>query len=288
MTNERTAKDLALNKEVTAHQQAMNQRDALRQDLNRLLSEYRAKQSTVEQQIQEIDKLNVVINNLEKDMIQLKSKYEKAVEDRNINGVQLIDRNDELCILYERSNQQQEALRRGETESIKKEEDLRLAKLQVEELKRRYRAAMRRLPEMEEHKKRIVDLEEQLDRESKLTMELSEKLENPKNIDRWRPLDGDDLDMEQLVAKIKVLEDRLDKKREQLLEKELILEEVSSLTDKLRAQALSKRDAAKLLSDQLNELHGRIRDVTKKMLASVSELSMYQVLNLLLLYANIH
>jgi hypothetical protein len=34
--------------------------------MNRLLSEYRSKQSIVEQQIQEIDKLNVVINSLEK------------------------------------------------------------------------------------------------------------------------------------------------------------------------------------------------------------------------------
>lgn len=42
------------------------------QDLNRLLSDYRSKQSTVEQQIQEIDKLNIVINNLEKEMLLLK------------------------------------------------------------------------------------------------------------------------------------------------------------------------------------------------------------------------
>jgi hypothetical protein len=30
-----------------------------------------------------------------------------------MTGVQLIDRNDELCILYERSNQQQQALKGG-------------------------------------------------------------------------------------------------------------------------------------------------------------------------------
>lgn len=262
----------------------MNQRDALRQDLNRLLSEYRAKQSTVEQQIQEIDKLNVVINNLEKDMLHLKVKYEKAVEDRNVTGVQLIDRNDELCILYERSNQQQDALHKGETESIKKEEELRLVRLQAEELKRRYLAAMRRLPEIEQTRARTKVLEEQLEKENKLTLELSDKLENPGNAERWRPLDGADLDLEQLVAKIKVLEDRLDQKREALLEKELILEEVTSLTDKLRTQAVSKRDAAKVLADQLNELHGRIREVTKKMLASVSELSMYQVRCFLFIY----
>jgi hypothetical protein len=46
--------------------------------MNGLLSEYRTKQSTVEQQIQEIDKLNVVINTLEREMLALKGSYEKV------------------------------------------------------------------------------------------------------------------------------------------------------------------------------------------------------------------
>ena len=70
--------------------------------------------------------------------------------------------------------------------------------------------------------------------------------------------------------------DRMDGKREQLLEKELILKEITSLTDKLRDQAISKRDISKSMADQLNSFQNRIRDTTKKMLASVSELSMYQ------------
>jgi chromosome segregation ATPase len=247
--------------------------------MNRLLSEYRAKQSTVEQQIQEIDKLNVVINNLEKDMLDLKGKYERAVEERNVTGVQLIDRNDELCILYERSNQQQEALKEGELLLLKREEELRLIRLHAEELKRQYSVARRRLPEMAASQARVDLLEAQIGEERKKTDEFSLLLEDPDNQGRWRSLDGDDPDLEQLTAKVRVLEDRLDKKREQLLEKELVLEEVTAVTDRLRAQAVTKRDSAKVLSDQLNELQGRIRDTTKKMLASVSELSMYQVSN---------
>lgn len=275
--NERTAKDLALQKEHNSHQQAQNQRDALRQDLNRLLSEYRTRQSTVEQQIQEIDKLNVVINNLEKEMLVLKSRFEKAVEQRNITGVQLIDRNDELCILYERSNQQQEALRKGELETIKKEEELRVLRLHAEELKRQYKSAQKRLPELQVLRDRGTVLEAELKSEYKKTEELSTKLEDPRNLARWRPLDGEDPDLDQLLAKIKVLEDQLDHKREQVLEKELVLEEITSLTEKLRTQAINKREGAKILADELNDLHGRIREVTKKMLASVAELSMYQV-----------
>jgi hypothetical protein len=37
-------------------------------------------------------------------VFRLKKMYEFAVEDRNYTGIQLIDRNDELCILYEKAN----------------------------------------------------------------------------------------------------------------------------------------------------------------------------------------
>jgi seryl-tRNA synthetase len=80
LRNEGVSKDKALSKEKLAHQQALNQRDGLRQEMNKLLSEYRQKQSIVEQQIQEIDKLNLVINNLEQQMLDLKSRYERYVE----------------------------------------------------------------------------------------------------------------------------------------------------------------------------------------------------------------
>ena len=268
--------DLALTKEKNAHQHAQAQRDSLRQDMNSFLSEYRQKQSTVEQQIQEIDKLNVVINTLEKEMLDLKGSYEKAIEDRNVTGVQLIDRNDELCILYERSNQQQQAFKSGELLLLKKSEEHRLLRLQTEELKRQYSAARKRLPEVELNKRKIEGLEGQLIIERRKTDECSALLEDPNNVERWRPLEGEDPTFEQLTAKIKTLEGRLDGKREQLLEKELILEELTTLTNRLKTQAVSRRDTAKVLVDKLNDYQCKIRDTTRKMLASVSELSMYQ------------
>lgn len=274
--NESATKDKALHKERSAHTQAQLHRDSLRQEMNKYLSSYKEKRNVVEQQIQEIDKLNNIINSMEKQMLELKVKYEKAVEGRNITGVQLIDRNDELCIIYERSNQQLGAFKKGELELLSKEDELRLIRLQTEDIKRRYLAAQKRVPEIETTKGRIRKLEEKLITERKKTDELSDQLEDPKNIDRWRPLEGEDPSLEQLAVKLQVFEDRMDGKREQLLEKELILKEITSLTDKLRDQAISKRDISKSMADQLNSFQNRIRDTTKKMLASVSELSMYQ------------
>ena len=45
--------------------------------------------------------------------ITLKKKFDNCLIIFYVIGVQLIDRNDELCILYERSNQQQQAFKKG-------------------------------------------------------------------------------------------------------------------------------------------------------------------------------
>jgi hypothetical protein len=72
----------------------------------------------------------------------MKGKYEAGVEERNFTGnsfyyklticyvsnilhslgIQLIDRNDELCILYEKSNIQESIIRNGDIELRRKEE----------------------------------------------------------------------------------------------------------------------------------------------------------------------
>ena len=69
---------------------------------------FRKKQENVDEQILDMDKLNSLINTAEKEMLRLKKQYETVVESRNFTGIMLIDRNDELCILYEKANIQEE------------------------------------------------------------------------------------------------------------------------------------------------------------------------------------
>lgn len=269
-------KDKALGKERAAHLNARNQRDSIRQDMSKLLFDYRSKQGVIEQQVLEIDKLNTVINVLEKDMIDLKVKYEQAIKDRNSVGVHLIDSNDELCVLYERSNNHLQSIHAGTVEYASKENELRVARLQAEELERQYTVAEKRVPQVQVLKLSNRQLEEEIAKSGEEMDALSAKLESPSNLERWRPLEGTDVELSLLSDKIALLEVRIDERRAQLIEKDLIYEEISSLTSKLSAQSIAQRQATKTLADQLNELQCRIRDTTKKMLASVSELSMYQ------------
>ena len=59
-------------------------------------------------------------------------------------------------------------------------------------------------------------------------------MENPINEVRWRELGGSDPEPENLEKEISVLEELLNRKKETLLEKELILDEITTLSEKLR------------------------------------------------------
>ncbi len=48
----------------------------------------------------QVDKLNAIISSAEKDMLRLRRQYEVVIEARNYTGIMLIDRNDELCIMW--------------------------------------------------------------------------------------------------------------------------------------------------------------------------------------------
>ena len=72
------------------------------------------------------------------------------------------------------------------------------------------------------------------------------------------------------------MEERLNNKKEALLEKELVYEEVSNLAEKLRTQALDGRKTTLEVAEKINEYKARTSELSRKMLATVSELSMFQ------------
>uniref|UniRef100_A0A6U2FXG2 Cilia- and flagella-associated protein 58 central coiled coil domain-containing protein n=1 Tax=Hemiselmis andersenii TaxID=464988 RepID=A0A6U2FXG2_HEMAN len=276
LQNESTAKDKALTVEHSLSTKSVVERDSVRSEVNKLLFVYKEKQQLVDQKIAEIDKLNSIINVVERDMVRLKKQYEQAVEERNYTGIQLIDRNDELCILYEKCNIQEQILRNGELELNKREEEMRVLRLELSRFEWLYGVTTKLLPELPKYKTEIDRLKLQLEEEKKRSEQLSYELETPSNLARYRLLKGKDLSMPEMLAKVAQLEDRLNLKKEQLLEKELVLEEVGSLSERLRTQAVEGREETLDIAKTVNEYQAKIKRITRRLMACVSELSMYQ------------
>ena len=276
LQNESTAKDKALTVEHSLSTKSVAERDSIRSEVNKLLFVYKEKQQLVDQKIAEIDKLNSIINVVERDMVRLKKQYEQAVEERNYTGIQLIDRNDELCILYEKCNIQEQILRNGELELNKREEEMRVLRLELSRFDWLFGVTTKLVPDMPKIRSDIEKLKQQLEEEKKRSEQLSYELESPSNLSRYRLLGGKDLSMPEMQAKIAQLEDRLNLKKEQLLEKELVLDEVGSLSERLRNQAVEGREETLDIAKTVNEYQAKIKRITRKLMACVSELSMYQ------------
>jgi hypothetical protein len=63
---------------------------------------------------------------------------------------------------------------------------------------------------------------------------------------------------------------------EQCLEKDLILEQVNRLAERITNKVDTSKDDTLSLAKKVNRIQGQIKDVTKKMMANVSELSIAQ------------
>lgn len=234
-------------------------------------------ESQTKQQGKEVGNLQLILQGINRDIKRFTNKYEDACENRNYMGIQLIDRNDELCILYEKSNIQDSILKRGENQIKVKEEEARMLNIELADKQRELELIQKKAPDVPVLADKVVSLKAELEQEKLKVKELSEKVEDPeKNPGRIREIDTYIPDKEFLDAKIHVLEERLNSKKEGLLEKELVLEEISNLSEKLRKQALDGRKGTLELAEKINEFRAKTTELSRKMLATVAEVSMFQ------------
>lgn len=84
----------------------------------------------------EIEKLNHIINEADQERIRQKKEYDIVVNERDILGTQLIRRNDELALLYEKIKIQQSTLSKGQIQYRDRLNEIRVLKIKLADLKR--------------------------------------------------------------------------------------------------------------------------------------------------------
>jgi len=276
LENDNEAKELRKQKQTKEFEKATIERDQMSRELNELNFNKKKKMVEITNNVAEIAKLNHVIDRSEREMVAMKTKYEMTMEERNFMGIQLIDRNDELCILYEKANIQDTILHTGQVDLRKREQEIRMLSITLSDQARHKEVMLKKRDTVPGFEGEIKGLQQELKTEREECDQLSKALVTPNNTQRWRWVRQEPPDPDELRDKIHLLEERLNDKQEQLLEKELVLEEVSNLSDRLRVQANSGRGDTLELAKKVNEYQSRIRGKTRKMMACVSELSMYQ------------
>ncbi|PRW58036.1 coiled-coil domain-containing 146-like [Chlorella sorokiniana] len=193
----------------------------------------------------------------------------------------LLERDEELCGLYERSAALQQDIVTGTLALQQCDDDMRVLQLEVGELQRRLHATHKTAPDVVAYDRQIASLKAEVLRARKEAETFGAALESPKDCpDRWRVLPGKIPVKEDLSARIGQIEERLAARRDLAAQKDSVLEELERLTEGLVAQARASHDPAFDITLRMNEARRQQAAVTRRMMATVSELSLYQALSL--------
>ncbi|CAH2275721.1 Hypothetical predicted protein [Pelobates cultripes] len=251
-------------------------RDSLLMDLSKVNISLQEMSEKKEQKKMEIGRLTNMINQAEEDIVQLQKTYETAVKNRNESGVQLIEREEEVCLFHEKLSIQDMLLRNGDMEMMTLDEKIRFLKMQIIEEKRQIEQTKKSLPNKRALESDLVILQIQLSQCNDRKQELETKAEDPNKENRINLLEGKEPTLQELLKRTEELEWRLAEKEEQLLEKDLLYEHVSRLSEQVRIKAENSKADTLTLAKTMNELQKKIKDTTRKMMSLIAELSMQQ------------
>merc|ERR1719326_2171068 len=172
-------KDQALIKEHWDHTRMQKICETIKDQMEKAKKRQQQLQGQKETQQAEIKKLESRLQEAEVERNSQKRKYEEIISERDILGTQLIRRNDELALLYEKIKIQQRTLQGGEIAYKQRLEESRALAIRTAGLKRELIIGGRKVSDIDDLKREVFQLQRELLRERTKVKALSEELENP-------------------------------------------------------------------------------------------------------------
>ncbi|XP_012890733.1 PREDICTED: coiled-coil domain-containing protein 146 [Dipodomys ordii] len=280
LRNSAVVQERKLQNAMLKHANNLTIRESMQNDVYKIVAKLQEMKEKKEAHLNSMDRLASMITTIEEEMVQLRKKYERAVQRRNESGIQLIEREEEVCIFYEKINIQEKMKLRGDIEIHILEEKIRFLKLKIAEKQRQICVTRKLVPVKKSLDADLAVLQIQFSQCTDKIKDLEKQFINPDGKNRARLLTGKDLTEKQMIKKLDEMELRLAKKEEKLLENNFIYEQVSRLTDRLHNKTEACKQDTLILAKKMNGYQKRIKDTTKKMMALVAELSMKQALTI--------
>ncbi|NWU74591.1 CFA58 protein, partial [Onychorhynchus coronatus] len=267
-------KDIALEKAHQDHQQSEEEKESLKAELIKMKKQALETKTFIENQEAEERKLLNIIAEADAERLKHKKEFDKVLSERHALATQLIRRNDEVALLYEKIKIQQAILNRGEREYQQRMEDVRLLKLEVKKLRREKGVLGKSVANVEELRFEVHHMQKELLKEQTRCKILEEELQKPLKVHRWRKLEARDPTTYELIQKVQRLQKRLINKTSEVIEKEFLLQEKEKLYVELR-QVLAQQPGPEA-TEQLQHYRHSLREKTKQLKVLSSELNMYE------------
>ncbi|XP_078268940.1 cilia- and flagella-associated protein 58 [Rhinoraja longicauda] len=265
-------KEATLVKQHLEYQRMEKEKDALKTELQRMKQQAQDTRIFIENQEVEERKLLRIIEEADTERVRQKKELNQVIGERDILGTQLVRRNDELALLYEKIKIQQAMLNKGEIQYRQRVDDIRLLRVEIRKLRREKTILSKSVSNLDDLRREVYHVQKELLKERTRCRALEEELENPMNVHRWRKLEASDPSRYELILKVQTLQKRLIAKTEDVVEKELLLQEKEKLYVELKH--ILARQPGPEAAEQLMIYQKNLRDKTKQLKALTSEMNM--------------
>ncbi|KAK1907014.1 Coiled-coil domain containing protein 146, partial [Dissostichus eleginoides] len=205
-------------------------RDKLNNDISKVAWKHRQITQEYEDDKLELMKLTEMINVQEQALLETNRNHETAIQRRNSLGVQLLEHEEVLFSSYEKVNIQEAAITKGYMTLETLEKETRDLQLEINEEERQIDLKKKELPLRKKSEEDITMLQ------IELSEARDETLEGLNRTIGYKELKGNDPTTVELIKKIEQLEMSLSDQERRLLEKQLLVDQVTRLS-----QPLSKR-----------------------------------------------
>ncbi|GBG28495.1 Cilia- and flagella-associated protein 58 [Hondaea fermentalgiana] len=234
LKEEITTKDHSLVKEHFSHQKVEKEKEQLKNELTKIRKQTQSSEQIINNQEFEIQKLTQIMREAEEERARQEKEYRAIISERDILGSQLIRRNEELASLYEKIKLQMSALRKGESQFNALSGDLRSLQRTVRVLHRERKKLNEQVSGIPELDTEIIRLEREIAQERSKVKALSDEMERPLNVHRWRKLESSDPERFALIKKIQSTQVKLIEKTEEVALKAKQIEEKEKLYVELK------------------------------------------------------
>ncbi|KAJ0170912.1 hypothetical protein K1T71_013684 [Dendrolimus kikuchii] len=221
---------------------------------------------------QEEARLNRIVQEGDTARAKLMKELEGLMNERDVVGAQLVRRNDEISLLYEKIRILEVTLHRGEKQYEQRVEDIRLLRLEIIRLRKEKNLLSKGIENMTDLRLEVFNLERELGRERLRVRALEEALETPLNVHRWRKLQGTDPESVRLTQKLRLTQKKVLAQSEVLVLKDRELKETKNLYNAVK-DMLALQPSPEI-QVTLNKTQRALTQRTMKMKCLIAELSM--------------
>eukprot|EP00672_Neobodo_designis_P014663 CAMPEP_0174854938 /NCGR_PEP_ID=MMETSP1114-20130205/32023_1 /TAXON_ID=312471 /ORGANISM="Neobodo designis, Strain CCAP 1951/1" /LENGTH=1000 /DNA_ID=CAMNT_0016089647 /DNA_START=75 /DNA_END=3077 /DNA_ORIENTATION=+ len=243
-------------------------------DIDRCKKMTEKREKTIDKYNEELHKLNQIIAEAATEKAKQRRDHVNVLNERDILGAQLIRRNDELAKLYEQIRIQQSTLRKGEAQYADRLRDIQHLNFRVQQLRMEL-AGMRefaaRLPQL---KLLVNQTGRELTKEECRVRALLDEVDNPRNVHRYRRLEGSEPQTQVLFTRVKELQEQLLRKTSEVEEKERLIEEKERLYKELRE--IISRQPGPEVAEQLNVYQDSLQKKSGQLRAMKDSLGHFQ------------